>query len=90
MLGKKATVEADARDNGTHIRIVVQGSKVLRAEPSSVVVVRGHDCDNISFFSSRAAAERWQREHDGEGQLMALAEAVERGATLFGRLTAGL
>jgi hypothetical protein len=90
MLGKKTTVEADARDNGARLKITVDGAELVSAEPAGVAVVKGEGCDNMSFFSSRDAAERWRKAHGGEGELMTLADAVKRGAKIFGQVTAGL
>jgi hypothetical protein len=90
MLGKQTVVEAAARDNGAHLRIVVNGDKVSTAEPAGIVVVKGKGCDNMSFFSSKEAGEAWQRAHGGEGELFTLAEAVQRGAKSFGRYATSL
>ena len=90
MLGKQAVVEAKARDSSVRLRVVVNGDKVVSAEPAGVVVVKGKSCDNMSFFSSRPAAEAWRKDHDGEGELLTLAEAVQRAAKSFGRYATGL
>jgi hypothetical protein len=90
MLGRQAVVEAAARDDGARLRVVVDGDSVTSAEPDGIVVVKGKGCDNMSFFSSRQAAERWQKDHDGEGKLLPLAEAVQRAAKSFGRYATGL
>jgi hypothetical protein len=90
MLHKQVVVEAEARDNGARLRVVVDGDKLTSAEPAGVVVVKGKGCDNMSFFSSAQAAERWRQEHDGEGELLTLPEAVRRGAKSFGRYATGL
>jgi Alkylmercury lyase len=90
MLRKQAVVEAQARDNGARLRVVVDGDKVTSADPAGVVVVKGKGCDNMSFFSSAQAGESWRREHGGEGELLTLGAAVERGAKSFGRYATGL
>ncbi len=90
MLGKKTTVEAEARDNGSRLKVMVSGDQLVSAEPPGVAVVKGEGCDNMSFFSSREAAERWRKDNAGEGELMTLAEAVKHGAKIFGQITAGL
>ena len=90
MLHKQTVVEAEARDNGARLRVVVDGDKVTSAEPPGVVVVKGKGCDNMSFYSSKQAAEAWQQAHAGEGELFTLAEAVQRGAKIFGRLATSL
>ena len=90
MLGKQTVVEAKARDSDVRLRVAVDGEKVVSAEPSGVVVVKGHGCDDMSFFSSREAAEAWRAEHDHEATLFPLADAVRRGAKIFNRETAGL
>ncbi len=53
-------------------------------------MVKGDGCDNRLFFSSKEAAEGWQKDHNGEGELLTLADAVKRGAKIFSRYTAGL
>jgi hypothetical protein len=91
MLGKKTTVvEATARDNGTPLRIVVSGQEILGAEPAGIVIVKGRGCDTMSFFSSKEAGEKWQKEHGGEGTLFTLANAVKNGAEIFGAYSEGL
>jgi hypothetical protein len=90
MLSKPIVVEAEARDNGARLRIVVNGDRVTAAEPADIVVVKGKGCDTMSFFSSKQAGEAWRAAHDGEGELLTLAEAVQRGAKSFGRLATGL
>jgi hypothetical protein len=90
ILQKRTVVEAEARDNGAPIRIVVDIDKVVSADPPGVVVVKGHGCDDMSFFSSRDAAEAWRSEHDHDATLFSLADAVRRGAKIFSHETAGL
>jgi hypothetical protein len=90
MLQKRTVVEAEARDNGVPIRIVVDVDKVIAADPPGVVVVKGHGCDDMSFFSSREAAETWRAAHDHDATLFTLADAVRRGAKIFNHETAGL
>ena len=92
MLQKKVVVEAAARDDGSPLRVVVQGDKVLDAKPAGVVVVKGKGCDDMSFFSSADAGRAWQKAHGGEAEskLFTLAEAAQRGAKTFSRYTAGL
>ena len=91
MLGRKTTVvEATARDNGTPLRVVVSGQRVVSAEPEGIVVVKGRGCDTMSFFSAKEAGEKWQKEHDGEGTLFTLANAVKNGAEIFGAYSEGL
>jgi hypothetical protein len=91
MLGKKTTVvEAVARDNGTPLRVVVSGQQIVSAEPAGIVIVKGRGCDKMSFFSSKEAGEKWQQEHDGEGTLFTLANAVKHGADIFGSYSEGL
>ena len=90
MMRKQTAVEAEARDSGARLRVVVDGDKVASAEPPGIVVVKGKGCDNMSFFSSKQAAEAWQQANGGEGELFTLAEAVQRGAKIFGRFATGL
>lgn len=90
MMQTRTVVEAAARDNGAPIRIVVDADKVVSAEPPGVVVVKGHGCDDMSFFSSRAAAESWRAQHDHDATLFPLPDAVRRGARIFNREGAGL
>jgi hypothetical protein len=90
MMQKQTVVQAEARDNGTPIRIVVDVDKVVSAEPPGLVVVKGHGCDDMSFFSSREAAEAWRDQHDHDATLFSLADAVRRGAKIFSHATSGL
>jgi len=90
MLQKRTVVEAEARDNAAKIHIVVDGDKAVSADPPGVVVVKGHGCDDMSFFSSREAAEAWRTQHDHDATLFTLADAVRRGAKIFNHETAGL
>ena len=92
MLQKRVVVDATARDNGTPLRVVVLGDRVLDAKPAGVVVVKGKGCDDMSFFSSADTGRAWQRTHGGENEskLFTLAEAAQRGAKTFSRYTAGL
>ena len=70
--------------------VVLDVEMVTSAEPPGVVVVKGKGCDNMSFFSSKQAAEAWKQANGGEGELFTLAEAVQRGAKIFGRFATGL
>jgi hypothetical protein len=90
MMQKRTVVEATARDNDAAIRIVVDGDKAVSAEPPDVVVVKGRGCDDMSFFSSRAAGEAWRKQHDSGATLFTLPEAIARGAKIFSHQTAGL
>ena len=90
MMQKRTVVEASARDNDAKIRIVVDGEKAVSADPPGVVVVKGRGCDDMSFFSSREAAEAWRAQHDHDATLFTLADAVRRGAKIFNHETAGL
>ncbi|HMF42088.1 MAG TPA: organomercurial lyase [Polyangia bacterium] len=90
LLGQQTTVEAEAHDSLVRLRVVVDGDKIISANPAGFVVVKGKGCDNMSFFSSRQAAETWRTAHEGEGQLLTLAEAVQRAAKSFGRYATGL
>jgi hypothetical protein len=90
MLQKRTVIEASARDNGAPIRIVVDVDKIVSAEPPGVVVVKGRGCDDMAFFSSRAAADAWRAQNDRDATLYSLAEALQRGARIFSRETAGL
>jgi hypothetical protein len=90
ILQKRTVVDAEARDNTAPIHIVVDADKVISADPPGVVVVKGHGCDDMSFFSSREAAEAWRAQHDHDATLFTLADAVRRGAKIFSHETAGL
>jgi hypothetical protein len=90
MLGKRTVVEGTARDNGHRLRVVVDGARFLEAEPAGLVVVRGNGCDNMSFFSSRAAGDAWRKANDPGSTLLTLAEAVARGARIISAETQGL
>ncbi len=65
-------------------------SNVVSAEPAGIVIVKGRGCDTMSFFSAKEAGEKWQKEHDGEGTLFTLANAVKNGAEIFGAYSEGL
>jgi Alkylmercury lyase len=90
MLEKRTVVEGTTRDNGQRLRVVVDGGRIVEAQPAGLVVVRGEGCDNMSFFSSRAAGETWQRANAGPSTLLTLPEAVARGARVFSKETQGL
>jgi hypothetical protein len=90
LTAKRTVVEGTARDNAAPLRVVVDGDRIVEARPAGLVIVRGKGCDNMSFFSSKAAATAWQKANGGESTLLTLAEAVARGARVFSRETAGL
>ena len=90
MLEKRTVVDGTARDNGQPLRVVVDGARIVEAQPPGLVVVRGEGCDNMSFFSSRAAAEAWQKSNAGPSTLLTLQEAAARGARVFSKETQGL
>jgi len=90
MLQKRTVIEASARDNGAPVRIVVDVDKIVSAEPADVVVVKGRGCDDMVFYSSRAAADAWRAQNDRDATLYSLAEALQRGAKIFNRETGGL
>jgi hypothetical protein len=90
MLEKRTVVEGTARDNGHALRVVVDGARIVEANPAELVVVRGNGCDNMSFFSSRAAGDAWRKANDPGSTLLTLPEAVARGARIFSKETQGL
>jgi hypothetical protein len=91
MMGKPATIDAETRDGKTKLRVVVNGDKLVSAEPSDAIVFKGSSCDEMLFFSSQAGLDAWkQKQSIVDGQVFTLAEAVTRGATFFGKLTEGL
>jgi hypothetical protein len=91
MMGKRATVDAETRDGKAKLHVVVDGDRLVSAEPADAIVFRGASCDEMLFFSSRAGLDGWKKEHGIEGgKVYTLAEAVTRGATGFGKLTEGL
>lgn len=90
MMQRRTVVEASARDNDAKIRVVVDADKLVSADPPGVVVVKGRGCDDMSFFSSREAADAWRKQHDADATLFTLPEAIQRGAKIFSRETAGL
>jgi len=90
MLEKRTLVEGTARDNDHALRVVVDGARIIEANPAEMVVVRGNGCDNMSFFSSRAAGDAWRKANDPGSTLLTLPEAVARGARVFSKETQGL
>jgi alkylmercury lyase len=90
MLGKRASVDAIPRDGGPRVHVVVDGNKLVSVEPRDAVVAHGDSCDDITFFSSKLAAEAWAKEHGSDVEVRSMKDAVEHGAAFFGRFTAGL
>lgn len=85
MMGKKATIEATTND-GVAFRAEVDGETLVSASPSEAVVFKGGSCDQMMFFSSAAALDRWKKGGAHEGKTFTLAEAVSHGAQSFGRM----
>ena len=91
MVGRKATVDAETRDGKAKLHVVVDGDRIVSAEPPGAIVFKGASCDDMLFFSSEAGLDAWKKEHRIEGgKVFPLAEAVAHGAGLFGKLTEGL
>jgi hypothetical protein len=91
MMGRKATIDAETRDGKEKVHIVVDGATLVSAEPADAIVFKGSSCDEMLFFSSQAGLNAWKKQHGFEGgKVFELAEAVNRGATIFGELTEGL
>jgi hypothetical protein len=91
MMGRGATVDAETRDGKAKVHIVVDGDKLVAAEPADAVVFKGSSCDEMLFFSSQTGLDVWKKQHGIEsGKVFTLAEAVTHGAGGFGRLTEGL
>jgi hypothetical protein len=91
MMGRRATIEARTEDDKAALHVVVDGERLVSAEPAHAIVFRGSSCDEMLFFSSEEGLDGWKRKHEIErGKVFSLAEAVERGASGFGKLTEGL
>lgn len=91
MMGKRAMVDAETRDGKAHLHVVVDGDKVVSAEPSNAIVFKGTGCDEMLFFSSQAGLDAWKKEHGIEGgKVFDMTEAVVHGAGIFGKFTEGL
>jgi hypothetical protein len=91
MMGRKATVDAETRDVKAKLHVVVDGDKLVSAEPADAIVFRGSSCDEMLFFSSRPGLDAWKKQQGIEGgKVLMLPEAVARGANGFGKLTEGL
>jgi hypothetical protein len=83
MMGRRASVDAVTRD-GVTLHVEVDGERVVQATPAETVVWKGGTCDEMLFFSSRAALDDWKSRHRAEGQSFSLGDAVRHGAELFG------
>jgi alkylmercury lyase-like protein len=91
MMGRKATIDAEMRDSKGLLHVVVDGEKLVSAEPANAVVFKGSGCDEMLFFSSEGGLDSWKKQHGIEGgKVFALADAVVHGAEIFGKFTAGL
>ena len=91
MMGRKATIDAETRDTRTRLRVVVDGDKLVSADPPSAVVFKGAGCDQMLFFSSQEGLAEWKKQHGVEGgRVFAMNDAVAHGADIFGQFTAGL
>lgn len=91
MLGKKTTVDAETRDGKTKLHVVVDGDKLVSADPPDAVVFKGASCDAMLFFSSQAGLDGWKKSHGIEGgEVFSMTDAVTHGAGIFGRFTAGI
>jgi hypothetical protein len=91
MMGRKATIDAQTQDTKANLRVVVDGDRLVSAEPPEAIVFRGSSCDEMLFFSSQTGVEGWKKQQGIEGgKVFTMAEAVTRGATGFGKLTEGL
>jgi len=91
MMGKKATVDAETRDGKRKVHAVVDGDRLVSADPPGAVVFKGASCDEMLFFSSEAGLNVWKTLHDiAGGKVFSMADAVTHGAGIFGKLTDGL
>jgi hypothetical protein len=91
MMGRRATIDAETRDGKARLHAVIDGDKLVSAEPSDAIVFRGSSCDVMLFFSSQIGLDEWKKQQAIEGgKVFTLSEAVTRGATGFGKLTEGL
>jgi hypothetical protein len=91
MMGRKATIDGQMRDTGALLHVVVDGDKLVSADPASAIVFKGAGCDQMLFFSSQEGLDAWKKQHAVEGgKVFAMNEAVVHGAGIFGQFTAGL
>jgi hypothetical protein len=67
--------------------VEVDGETLISASPAEAVVFKGGSCDQMTFFSSAAALERWKKAGAPEGKTFTLTEAVAHGAHSFGRMS---
>jgi hypothetical protein len=90
MMGARASVDAQTHE-GVKLHVEVDGDKLVSADPPNAIVFKGAACDEMLFFATKEALEIWKAKRGIEGgQVFTMAEAVTRGATGFGKLTAGL
>jgi hypothetical protein len=90
MYGKPVHIEATSVASGSPIKLLVNGSRVERAEPADAVVWLGSDgedcgCDEMLLFASRSELAAWRKElGKPEGKTMSLEEATAYGVRIFG------
>jgi len=95
LLGTRASIESPCRGTGDPVRIEVVPSGVAAAEPASAIVsmvepppvadIRSAFCDNVHFFSSRAAAASWLIDHPG-ATLLSVEDGFRLGRLIVDRL----
>jgi alkylmercury lyase-like protein len=85
MMGKKATVEATTKD-GAALKVEVDGEQLVSSSLPEAVVYKGPSCDEMVFFSSQAALDKWKAANaNANGRGFKLDDAVRWGAEHFGR-----
>lgn len=98
MLGQDVMVSSSDPVDGRPVTVTFVGG-AARWEPAEAVVFVGRRdgagpaatvcCDALNFFTGRASAEQWTREHpEVKGQIIAQDRAVEIGVQTFGPLLA--
>ncbi|MFD3808984.1 organomercurial lyase [Streptomyces sp. NPDC058611] len=96
MLGQDVLIRSSDPVDGQPVTVTFTGDEA-EWEPAIAVVFVGRRagdgpavtvcCDSVNFFTSRASAELWHREHpDVRGQIVSQGRAIEIGRQAFGPL----
>ncbi|WP_351228684.1 organomercurial lyase [Streptomyces sp. NPDC002133] len=98
MLGQNVTVSSGDPVDGHPVKVAFADGAAVWEPAEAVVFVGRRDgdgpaatvcCDALNFFTGRASAEQWMREHrEVKGQIIDQDRAVEIGVQTFGPLLA--